>query len=106
MYARVTTVEIDTMRVDVDKAIDLFERQVLPRLRELPGYEGAYVFATPEGRGLLISMWSTAEAADSQSDTGFYAEVLAEYVTLFRSPPGRESYEVAVADLPRSPAGR
>jgi hypothetical protein len=32
--------------------------------------------------------------------TGFYPEILAQYMTLFRSPPGREHYEVAFAEMP------
>ena len=31
---------------------------------------------------------------------GFYPETLARYMTLFAAPPGRDHYEVVVADLP------
>ena len=78
----------------------LFRGEVLPQLREQDGYEGILVLATPDGRGLLLTLWETEEAADAQAATGFYAEQLERYVTLFRSPPGRERYEVAFADAP------
>ena len=51
VYSRVTLLEIDTLRVDLDDAVEQFEAQVLPRVRELPGFEGVVVMVTPEGKG-------------------------------------------------------
>jgi hypothetical protein len=49
-------------------------------------------------RGLIITLWDTEEgAADA---TGFGAGALERYMTLFRAPPGRDYYEVALAELP------
>lgn len=100
MYVRTTQLEIDTLRISVDDALQVFSEQVLPRLREQPGFRGVYVLSTPEGRALLISFWGTAEEADASSDTGWYSDVLEEYMTLFRSPPGRERYELRLAVPP------
>ena len=97
MYSRVTQLEIDTLRLGVDEAVEVFRDQVAPLLREQEGYEGAYVFVTPEGMALLITFWETAEAA---ADTPFYGEQMAKHVTLFKSSPGRERYEVVFADAP------
>jgi heme-degrading monooxygenase HmoA len=99
MYARATALEIDTMRLGVDDAVALFRDAVLPELREQPGFRGTYVLATRDGKGLLLSFWDTAEAAAADSDSGFYAGVIERYVTLFKSPPGRESYEVMLSEL-------
>ena len=49
---------------------------------------------------MLITFWDTAEQADASAETGWYPEVLAEFTTLFRAPPGRERYEVRVAVPP------
>jgi heme-degrading monooxygenase HmoA len=100
MYARATLLEIDTLRVPLDDAVDLFENTVLPRVRELPGFRGVYVLTTPEGRAMLVSFWDTAEQAEAGGNHGWYPEVLAEYTTLFRAPPGRERYEVKLAIPP------
>jgi hypothetical protein len=100
MFARVTLLEIDTLRIDTDTAVHVFESEVLPELRQQPGYAGVLVLATAEGAGTLVSFWDTAEAADASGTTGFYAEVLERYVTIFKSPPGRGRYEVAIAELP------
>jgi hypothetical protein len=100
MHARTTQLEIDTVRVPVDDAVELFEAEVLPRLREQAGFLGVYVLANPDGKAMLISFWETAADADVSADAGWYPDVLAEYVTLFRAPPGRERYEVRTAVHP------
>lgn len=98
MYSRVTLLEIDTMRIAVDDAVAIFREQVLPELRELDGYEGVVVLATPEGKGMIISVWETEENATAAAQ--FAASAVEERVTLFRSPPGREQYEVVFGEMP------
>jgi hypothetical protein len=97
MYSRVTLVEIDTLRVTMDEALDLFKEQVLPGLREQDGYEGVFVLTTPEGKGLVLTLWESEEDAIAGD---LYAAALPHFVTFFRAPPGRESYRVALGDTP------
>jgi hypothetical protein len=96
--------EIDTIRVALDDALEQFESLVLPRLKDQPGFCGLYALTTPEGRAMLLTFWETAEQADTSGDAGWYPDILTEFTTMFRSPPGREKYEVRVA-LPPSPVG-
>ncbi|HEU0305150.1 MAG TPA: hypothetical protein VFR32_11280 [Gaiellaceae bacterium] len=98
MHSRVTLLEIDTLRIDVDDAVSLFREHVLPSLRELDGFEGVAVLVTSEGKGLIASFWESEEAAAAAA--GFAAGALEEHMTLFTSPPGREQYRVALAELP------
>ena len=100
MYARTTLLEIDTLRVPLDAALAQFEANVLPRLQERAGFLGLYVLTTPDGRAMLVTFWETADQADAGVDGGWYPDVLREYTTLFRSPPGRERYEVRIALAP------
>ncbi len=102
MFARVTQLEIDVMRTSVRDAAALFDAEVLPALRERAGFEGAVVLATAEGLGTIITLWEREADAAPDAD---YETTLARYVTLFRAPPGRELYEVLLADLPRAPRG-
>ena len=98
MYSRITLLEIDTLRVDIDDAVTLFREHVLPGLQELDGFEGVAVLVTDEGKGLIASFWESEEAAAATAS--FAAGALEEHMTLFSSPPGREQYRVALAELP------
>ena len=101
MYSRVTLLEIDTMRSDVSEAAAQFEAEVMPQLRELEGFVGAVVLATPEGKGMVITVWETEEAVAASAD--FAATQVERFVTLYAAPPGREYYEVLYADMPETP---
>ena len=99
MYSRVTLLDVDTLRMDVDDAVAEYETRFLPQLRELPGYEGVAVMVTPEGKGMVITFWDSEEAVEASS--GLAAGIVEEFVTIYRSPPGREHYRVAYAEMPR-----
>jgi hypothetical protein len=100
VFARVTLLEIDTLRVGVDDALVLFEQGVMPGLRDQPGFLGVYAMTTPDGKALLMSFWETPQQAASVENP-WYTGVLEEHMTIFRSPPGRQSYEVRIAEPPR-----
>ncbi len=100
MYARVTLLEIDTVRISVAGALAAFREHTLPRLHEQPGYRGVYVLTNAEGKGMLMSLWDTRDQAAIEGDHGFYAKELGHFTTMFRSAPGRDSYEVVYVDEP------
>src|SRR5512133_3610542 len=100
MFARVTLVEIDTVRIDMETALKVYEVDVLPDVRNQPGYAGVLVLTTPEGNGAIVTFWDTAEAAEATAKAGFYSDVLQRHMTMFKSPPGRDRYEVRIAELP------
>jgi heme-degrading monooxygenase HmoA len=102
MIARATLAEIDPVRMGVDQAVALFRESVLPALREQDGYEGVYVLLSDEGKVLALTFWDSEEAADAGIAGGrsFYAEQVGKFVTLYRSPPGREMYDIVLADAP------
>jgi len=100
MFARTTLLEIDTVRVPLDDAVAAFESEVVPRLEEQEGFRGLFALTTPEGRAMLITFWDSVEQAESGGEAGWYPATLAAYTTMFRSPPGREHYEVRVAVPP------
>lgn len=98
MFSRVTLFEVDAVRADVEGALDRYRQEVLPRLREEPGYEGAFILLNPEGQGMVLSLWSSEETL--QRTTPIAAAALQQFATVFRAPPGRGQYEVRLADLP------
>ena len=97
MFARVTLFEIDTLRSSVDDAQRLFDEQVVPLLEQQPGFAGYYIMRTPEGKGMVLSLWTSERAARSGIESGYYQEQVARFVTFVRQPPGREQYEVTRA---------
>jgi heme-degrading monooxygenase HmoA len=102
MIARVTLAEIDAVRMSVDQAVTLFRESVVPALREQEGYEGVYVLLSDEGKVLALTFWDSEEAAEAGIAGGrsFYTAQVEKFVTLYRSPPGREEYNVVLADAP------
>ena len=100
MFARTTLFEIDTLRISTDAALEQFKELIVPAAREREGYEGMYVMHTPEGKGLIMSLWASEEAAVAGVESGYYDDQVAKFVTLYRTPPGREHYEVVFAEVP------
>ena len=65
MVARATMAEIDPVRMSIDDAVELFRGSVVPALHDQEGYEGVYVLLSDEGKALVLTFWSTEEAADA-----------------------------------------
>jgi heme-degrading monooxygenase HmoA len=102
MVARVTVAEIDPVRQDPRHAIERFESELVPALQEQDGYAGSYVLLSDEGKVLVVTFWSSEEAAQATRVSGFYQaqiDKLSDFV-VYRSAPGREAYEVVVSDAP------
>jgi heme-degrading monooxygenase HmoA len=102
MVARATMAEIDPVRMSIDDAVELFRTSVVPALHEQPGYEGLYVLLTPDGQALVLTFWDSEEAADAgvQGSRSFYSEQVEKFVTLYSAQPGRETYQVVLAEEP------
>ena len=107
MIARVTTADIDTVRLSSDDAVDVFRESVIPALNEQAGYEGSYVLLSPEGKALVVTFWATGQDAEAglAGARSFYAEQVAKFATIYRAPPGRDSYDVVLAEAPTVPVG-
>jgi heme-degrading monooxygenase HmoA len=102
MVARVTVAEIDPVRQNPRRAIERFESVLVPALHEQEGYEGCYVLLSEEGKALVMTLWSSAETAHESRVSGFYQSQIEKLsdVVFFRAPPGREAYDVVVAEAP------
>jgi quinol monooxygenase YgiN len=100
MFARVTLFEIDTLRISLDEALEKFKELIVPEAQKQEGYEGMYVMRTPEGKGVILSLWASEEAATAGVTSGYYDEQVAKFVALFRAPAGRDHYEVVFAEAP------
>lgn len=99
MHARVITFEVEG-RLAMDDAQEALERLVVPEMRRLPGYDGAYVLRESHTHGIVVMLWETEDALQSaEARPG-----LAEQLTRIRSHLGRYAtstvYEVGYADHP------
>jgi heme-degrading monooxygenase HmoA len=94
--------EIDAVRTSVEDAVKLFHDSVLPALQEQEGYRGTYLLLSPQGKALALTFWESAEAADAGlvGSRSFYSEQVEKFVTVYRAAPGREHYDVVIADPP------
>ena len=48
-----------------------------------------------------MTLWADAQAMEAS--TPLASEAIEQFVTVFRAPPGRERYEVRLAELEPSP---
>ena len=103
MVARVTLAEIDVVRRNPARGIEVFEESVVPALEQQEGYLGCYLFLSDEGKVAVITFWTSDDAAQASRLSGFYQEQIEKFTeefAIFRSKPGRDAYEVAVAHAP------
>jgi heme-degrading monooxygenase HmoA len=102
MVVRATEAEIDVVRTNPADAIEVFKQSVIPALHEQDGYEGCYVLLSEEGKVLVLSFWESNEAARATRLSGFYQEQIAKLAdfVVFRQDPGREAYDVVIAETP------
>jgi heme-degrading monooxygenase HmoA len=100
MFARTTMAELDPVRMSVDDAVKVFKESVIPALHEQEGYEGSYVLVSPTGKALVLTFWASEEAAEEGVQNGFYNEQVSKFVTIYRAGPGREIYELVLAEAP------
>jgi heme-degrading monooxygenase HmoA len=104
MFVRVTSFEIDVVRMDIAMALERFKELVLPELRKQPGFKGLQVLTTDEGGGLLLSFWDTERAADAGIESGYYMEQIEKFVMFMKQPPGREHYRLIFSEGVAVPA--
>jgi len=104
MVVRATEAEIDVVRRSPDEAIVVFEESVLPALRDQDGYQGCYVLLSEEGKMLVLTFWDDRQAARETRQSGFYEAQVAKFtdLVLYRQQPGREMYDVVVAEAPQA----
>jgi hypothetical protein len=54
---------------------------------------------------MVITFWETADDARAHLASGVYDEQVQKFVTFYRATPGRETYEVMIADMPAVKTG-
>ena len=99
MQARVTLFEIDTLRISLADALEVFKERVLPRLREQPDAKASWPLRRRKAKACCSPSGTSAEAADEAVNSGFYDEQVGEFTMFLRQPAGREHYEVVFQEM-------
>jgi len=83
----------------VDDAVSEFEDRVIPRFREISGYQGFTLLVNPEsGKTFGVSFWESEDGVNASGDLG--AEARQALTTAGASAQSPEVWEVAVEDRP------
>ena len=67
MYA--VLIEVDVTGVDREGGIQALREQIVPAIRQLPGFKsGTWLTGNEQGRGLSLTVWDTDEHARTMAD--------------------------------------
>jgi heme-degrading monooxygenase HmoA len=87
--------------VDFDALQEQLERDVLPEVRHLNGYEGCYLLRAGYQEGMLLLLWETEDAAAAARKAGASAEALVGLLELMgKRLPSAGGFDVTYADHP------
>ena len=93
MYMRVVHLHIYPEKIE--EAATMFRTSLLPAVRQLPGYQQAYLAVDrTTGKGVGITVWATQADLEANEASGFFREQLNPLRPLFVNPPEREFFEV------------
>ena len=99
MYARLTISRVSPDRIEELKK--RYEEEVLPATKSQKGYKGVYgLVDLKTGNICVITLWEREEDALANERNRFYQEVVAKFITFYKTPPIREGYEVILEDKP------
>ena len=97
MFARVTVVQGSPDKVE--QGIDSFNSAVLPAVKGVDGYRGAFLLADRStGKGIGITLWESEDARQRGADAVDEARA-ATIKAMGGSVPPVEEYEVVASDL-------
>jgi hypothetical protein len=81
----------------VDELARLLEEVVVPAAEAQPGLEEALVLLDPAtGKGMMITLWATAEDLAAGEASGYLGRQLAAVAPLLRGAAVRETFQVTV----------
>ena len=92
-----------TGKVPVEKIAEftrLYEQTVLPALKPITGFQGAYLFNDPAtGEGFSLTFWASEQDITAYEKSGLYMQLLEKFRPFFVAQPTLKTYQVAV-ELP------
>ena len=79
----------------IEEAATLFRTSLLPAVRQLHGFQQAYLAVDRvTGKGVGVTVWDTEADLEAHGASGFFREQLNPLRPLFVHPPEREFFEI------------
>jgi heme-degrading monooxygenase HmoA len=83
----------------LDEAVKRYEDRVIPAMKSLKGYRGAYMLSDRRtGKGISMTLWDSEEDVITDEQSGLYQKQKDRYKDVFTAPTVREGYEVSAQD--------
>lgn len=102
MYARVTTVAIDTAKIA--EATTIYDTNIGPAIAANKGFRGALLLTDEKtGEGISITLWDSEAEGQAYESSGSYKAQVDKLRALFTSSPSLKAYSVGVEV--KTPAG-
>ena len=93
MFARILRIQTHLDRID--EAAKLFEKQVIPSIKEIKGHISSKFLADRRtGNCVIMTLWETEEDLLETEHSRLFQEQLVKFMQYFITPPIREVYEV------------
>lgn len=93
MHIRLAHLQIHPDKIE--EAATIFRTSLLPAVRQLHGFQQAYLAVDrATGKGVGITVWATEADLEANETSGFFREQLTPLRSLFVHPPEREFFEV------------
>ena len=97
-YVRMLTAKLPIEKVP--EFTRLYEQTVLPTLKPVAGFEGAYLFTDPiTGEGFSLTFWASEQDVIAYEKSGLYTQLLETFRPFFVTEPILKTFQVAV-ELP------
>ena len=95
MYARVSTAEVRTGKID--EVVIISEESILPVAQQQQGFEGGLWLIDPDNnKAMIVTLWQTEEDMEAGEASGYYREQLGKFGGLLAEEVAREAYEVHI----------
>ena len=95
MHARITTLEMDTSRVD--DAVSTLKEEVVPQLEQSDGFKGFTLMVDRQsGKGVGVSFWESAEAMQASEELGNTSRQQASEAGGASGEPQVDRFEVVI----------
>ena len=94
MFARLGMFQFNIYKLD--EAVRRYEDRVIPTMKSLKGYRGAYLLSDRKtGQGISMTLWDSEEDAIADEQSGQFQERGSWFKDFFTAPPVPEGYEVS-----------